>query len=138
MNALSHFDPDSEDQRKPLAIDLTNLSHCPTCRQELKKKVKREDLDNVILGFKLASGYKAEDKTWNRMFYKRYTKPAKELIEFMDGNWRMAVDCVQDISEKMIELGRDYTFETIAKHCGAWKKSRLEQEAKSPQGIKVL
>jgi hypothetical protein len=133
MNALSSFDPDSEEPRKAPAIDLKGLSHCPTCKQALAKKIKRDEIWKVIRVFKMVSWPDVEDKGWDKMYVRRYSRPAKELIEFM-GDWKLAADAVQDICQKMIELGRDYTFETIAKHSATWKKELLELEA-SPKRI---
>jgi hypothetical protein len=137
MNPLSSFDPDSENQRKAPAIDLTALTHCPTCKQQIAKKIKRDEIWKVIRVFKMVSWPDVEDKGWDAMFFPRYMRPAKELIQFM-GDWRWAADCVQDIYEKFTELGRTVTFETIAKHSSDWKKDRMEREAKTPEGIKII
>lgn len=137
MNALSSFDPDSEDAPKVPAFDLKGLSHCPTCKQALAKKIKRDEIWKVIRVFKMVTWNDPEDKAWDTMFVPRYMKPAKELIVFM-GDWRLAANCVQDICEKMMELGRGFTFETIAKHSATWKMNNQEQQAKVTEEIKVI
>ncbi len=132
---LSSYNPDTDET--PKKIDLTGLIHCPTCRQELKKKVNRDEIWKVVQVFKMVSWLDPNDKGWDKMFYPRYCKPAKELIEFM-GSWRWAADCVQDVYERLKELGRTVTFETIAKHSAQWKMDKLEREAKGETGIKII
>jgi len=103
------------------------MEKCQLCGQEIQPKASLDDIRKVVMVFKIVSGFKKEDKAWDKMFFGRYTKPAKELIAFL-GNWKDAGDCVQDIYERMKEIGRDVTFETIIKHCAEWKKNKQEKE----------
>lgn len=135
--SLSSFDPDQEEPRRNSIIDLKGMSHCPTCRQSLEKKIKRDEIWKVIRVFKMVSWIDVNDAGWDKMFYPRYMRPAKELILFM-GDWKMAADCVQDLYEKFNELNRTVMFETICKHAANWKKDWLEKEARSSSGIKII
>lgn len=99
---------------------------CPTCHQKIEKKVPRDDLRKVITVFKLASGIQKEDTEWDRLYFPRYAKSAKQLIQFL-GSWEKAADCIQDIIERLEGLGRSYTFETIVTHAASWKKDHQER-----------
>lgn len=105
------------------------MAKCPMCNQEIQKKVEREDLRKVVTVFKMVTGYDKEDKAWDRLYFSRYMKPAKQLLEFM-GNWRDAGDCIQDIYERFTAEGLTVTLETIIKHAAEWKKDKQEREAK--------
>lgn len=94
-----------------------------------KKPSKVEDLRKIVLTFKIVSGYEKDDRKWDSMFYSRYMKSAKELLNFM-GDWRMACDCIQDVYEKLASKGLTVTFETIVKHSADWKRDYLELEGK--------
>lgn len=131
------LDVDPEDAGKAPTIDLSRLSHCPTCKQQLTKKIKRDEIWKVIRVFKMVSWADPEDKAWDTMFYPRYMRPAKELIMFM-GSWKLAANAVQDLYEKFSELGRTVMFETICKHAANYKKDHLENEAKFPNKIEVI
>lgn len=94
-----------------------------------KKASKIDDLRKIVLTFKIVSGYEKDDRKWDSMFYSRYMKSAKELLNFM-GDWRMGCDCIQDVYEKLSSKGLTVTFETIVKHSADWKRDYLELEAK--------
>lgn len=101
---------------------------CPTCERVFEKKMDAIEIRKVILAFKMLQGFEKDDKSWDAMYYRRYTKSAKSLVQFI-GNWKDAVDCCQDIYEKFNDLGLTVTFETICKHAGEWKKDLLERRA---------
>lgn len=105
------------------------MKTCPLCKQELPIKADREDIRKVVTVFKMVTGYDKDDKDWDKLFYPRYVKPAKQLIQFL-GSWEWSADCIQDIYEKFSDQGFMVTMETIIKHSADWKKDKLEQEAK--------
>jgi hypothetical protein len=135
--SLSCFDPDAEVVKKAPTLDLSGLTHCPTCKQALAKKIKRDEIWKVIRVFKMVSWPDVEDKAWDTMFYPRYMRPAKELILFM-GDWKTAANAVQDLYEKFSELGCTVMFETICKHAANYKRDLMEREAKGQERIRVV
>ncbi len=98
------------------------------CNQELPKKVNRDDLMKIVYVFKMCQGVEKEDKGWDRVYFPRFSKPAKELLQLL-GDWKAAADCVQEIYEKYTSLGFTVTMETIIKHATEWRKDRREKEA---------
>lgn len=106
--------------------DRREESICPTCHQKIEKKIVRDDIRKVILVFKMASGYDKADKSWDTLFFARYTKAAKQLIQFL-GSWEKACDCIQETVERFEGLGRSYTMETIITHSASWKKDHQEK-----------
>ena len=109
---------------------------CPLCNQEVKKKEKisLNDIQKVIAIFKITTGFDKEDKSWDRMFFRRYVKHAKELIEFL-GDWKKAGYCIEEVYDKLHGAGFTVTFETICKHSGEWKKDFQEQEGRKNGAI---
>lgn len=100
----------------------------PIPKESLKKPLT--DIQKVITVFKMVSGFPKEDKEWDKMYFSRYSKSAKSLIEFL-GSWKQAGYCVEEIYEKLTAKGLTVTMETICKHSGDWKKDYLEKEAKN-------
>lgn len=87
---------------------------------------KLTDVQKVVTVFKLCQGYEKDDKSWDRAYFSRFSKSAKDLIEFL-GNWRDAADCVQDVYQKLSEKGLTVTLETVHKHAAEWKKDKAEK-----------
>lgn len=111
------------------------MKKCESCGQEIKEKVNLNEIRKVVTVFKMVSGFEKDDKAWDRMYFSRYTRSAKDLIDFM-GNWEWAADCVQDIYENLSGMDLTVTFETILKHAAKWKKDKQEREAK--HGVRNL
>ena len=87
---------------------------------------KLTDIQKIITIFKLASHFERDDKTWDKMYFSRYAKSAKSLLEFF-GNWKDAGNCIQDVYEKLTAKGLTVTMETICKHAADWKKDHQEK-----------
>lgn len=86
------------------------------------------DVQKVVTAFKMLQGFERDDKSWDKMHFARFSKSAKQLVDFM-GSWKDAVDCCQDVYEKLTSKGLTVTLETICKHSGDWKKDKMEKEA---------
>lgn len=98
------------------------------CNQKIEKKEKKEDLKKVIWAFKVCSGFE-NDKSWDRVYYARYTRQAKDLLTFLESS-EAAIDCIQDIYEKLTDLGYTPGMDAIVRGAPEWKKERREKEAK--------
>lgn len=128
MEALSVYDPDEKPKReKKEKVELRAGDTCPTCKRKIEKAITRDDIRSVIQVYKMVTGWDKDNAAWDRMYFRRYVGKVKDLIEFMDGDWAMAADAVQDIAEKMKDLGRTFTFETIVTHSASWKKDYQER-----------
>lgn len=120
------------------------MSKCKRCGYEEKDFQLTEslnDIQKVIVVFKVASGFERHDKSWDKVFFPRYSRAAKELIEFM-GNWKDAADCIQDTIERIKEWKDDasITLDGIIKnHAANWKKDRQEKNSRGEaSGISVI
>lgn len=82
------------------------------------KKVKElTPIQMVIRGFKEAKGIDADDKDWDRKFFARNAKVAKEVLNAFDGN---ALNAVFYILKKGSEWSHldDWGLEAIHRACG--------------------
>lgn len=66
-----------------------------------------------------------EIKAWDRQFFARHASAAKALLGFL-GSVETAVECMEDIRAKMVELGRDYSIETVVKWMDRWKQRKTD------------
>lgn len=113
------------------------MDFCETCGQRLPKEQRRDDIRRVVMIYKMASGYEKDDKGWDKIYFGRYMRPAKMLIEFL-GGWERAADAVQDIYEKLTSVGLTVTMETIVKHSADWKRDHQERIAKTNGELKAV
>lgn len=85
------------------------------------------DTQKIVTAFKMLQGFDKDDKAWDKMYFARFSKSASALLEFI-GNWKDAIDCCQDVYEKLSSKGLTVTLETISKHAGEWLKDKREKE----------
>lgn len=97
---------------------------------DLKKPKELTDVQKVVTVFKMCQGVPRDDKSWDRIYFSRFTKSAKALIDLL-GDWRSAGLCVQEIYEKLNSKGFTVTLETIIKHASIWKIENCEKEEKN-------
>ena len=82
--------------------------------------VLKDDLARVVVGWKMVTGYKKEDREWDKAHWGRTAKTARKLLDFI-GNWRDAVDCIEDIRADMTKKNLSCTIETVLNHSADWK-----------------
>ncbi len=78
------------------------------------------DIQKVVSAWKMLTGYKMDDKAWDKAHFSRHVRSAKKLIEFL-GGWRPAIRCMEDVYEKLTSKGLSVQIETILKHSSEWK-----------------
>ena len=90
-----------------------------------EKKKKLTDVQKVILGWKAIKGIPMDDKGWDKVFFKRYSSAAKDLLELfgLDG----AMDCMEYIHDKMDEIGKTCMLETVVKLSDMYRE-KIEKE----------
>jgi len=100
---------------------------------EPKAYVLDTPLQKVVCGYKMIQGFAKEDKIWDKAHYARCVKPAKILLEFFEGDYIKAVDCIEDLSNELKAKGLSWTLETIVKHSANYKlqKERGEYNGKA-------
>lgn len=125
--AMLHVNEPKESKVKEKKDTNTDVSPIPSSPKPMT------EIQKVITVFKLASGFEQSDKVWDKTFFPRYTRDAKELIEFF-GNWKDAADCVQDTVEKIKEWKSDASISLgaiLTKHAAEWKKDKQERSPKN-------
>lgn len=83
------------------------------------------DVQKLVLGFKAVMGVDPEDKGWDAVYFRRYSKPASELLKLFGGEGPKAADCIDAVVQALEKRGLSWTPETVVKHAGDWKNGRL-------------
>lgn len=110
------------------------MDPCPFCHQELKEeKVGLDDIRKVVRGFQIVQGFgEMEDKQWVRSYFQVNVRAAKKMLVLF-GNWRDAVNCIQDTYERLAKVDESFRpgLEKIySSHALEWKKNKQEKAAK--------
>lgn len=75
-------------------------------------KIPKAVIDKVIETYKVAKGYKIDDKNWNNLYWARNVKPAKKLITFF-GNAEKACECIKYFANEYKKTNLEWSL------CGA-------------------
>lgn len=86
----------------------------------------KTDIQKVVCAWKKLTGYKVDDRQWDKAHFSRHSKTAKNLIEFL-GGYKNAIDCMEDIYTKMKKHKLSCTIDTVLKHSADWK-IKMEKE----------
>lgn len=116
----SHGNAIKESKGKESKVKVTTIVTLPQTDQPLT------DIQKIVIGFKMIQGYPKDDKAWDKLNFSRCSRSAKALLDFL-GGWKLAVDCSQDIYERLTGKGLTVTLETIIKHAAEWKKDQMEK-----------
>ena len=68
-----------------------------------------------------------EDKSWDKKFYPKYVKFAKEILDFCQGNEKQSERVIYEIAEYLEGKKLDYNLATIARWRWRWKKGFKEE-----------
>jgi len=74
------------------------------------------DVQRVVLAWKGIIGMDLQDKNWDRTFFSRFSKPARELLEGFGGDWRRTVQCMEFVYNDLRSKNLDCKLETVVKH----------------------
>lgn len=103
---------------------------CPTCGHELEgepQKMNAANVRRVILGWKIQTGIAADDKEWNRVHFKRFIRPAQELLKLFGGDADTALDCIEDCWERIVKKqGLSLSLEGVVKNSDMFRQKWLE------------
>lgn len=83
------------------------------------------DVQRVVHGFKAVMGVSDDDVGWDRVYFPRYARSAKDLLTLFEGNLDRVADCIDQVSAAMERKKLSWTPETLVKHAGDWKNGRL-------------
>jgi len=84
----------------------------------------KTDLQKIVLGFKLKMGNPKEDREWDKVYFPRFSKPARELLALFRGDVGHCLDCIEKIVDKLERDKLTWTPETIVKHAANWQNGR--------------
>lgn len=97
----------------------------PPKHPELKPPRKPTGVQEVVRAFKITMKVDENDKAWDKVYYRRYSRPANDLLGLFGGDLGMVCDCIEAVSGKLEKKGLSWTPETIVKHAGDFKNGRL-------------
>lgn len=87
--------------------------------------VPKTPIQKIVTAFKLAIGIPKEDKSWDKIYYPKYSKPAKEILELFGGDIGTAINCIESITNHLNKNNLSWTPHTIVKHAGNWKHGKF-------------
>jgi hypothetical protein len=79
----------------------------------------------VMAAYKLLTGVAIDDRTWDGLYYPKFSRYRVELLKFFGGNVEMVVKCMEGIKKWAEGKGIDWTLATVAKRASDWKTGRL-------------
>lgn len=85
----------------------------------------KTDVQKVVSGFKAVMNVPDSDREWDAVYFRRYSRPAADLLRLCGGDVLVVADCIDQVSAAMEKKGLSWTPETIVKHAGDWKNGRL-------------
>lgn len=74
------------------------------------------DAQKLVLHWKLQMGHPLDDFEWDKVYFPRFAKAAKDLLIITRGDWEKAVERSIAIIEKLKAKNLDWMPETIVKH----------------------
>lgn len=82
-------------------------------------------IQQVVSGFKAVMNVPDDDRGWDAVYFRRYSRPAADLLRLCGGEVSVVADCIDQVSGALDKRGLSWTPETIVKHAGDWKNGRL-------------
>lgn len=84
-------------------------------------KIRKEtDLQKVVKAYFIKKEYKDKWEDWCKIYFRRYCKPAKQLIDYFK-DYKKAVDCIDDLGSFYDKKDLTWTLDTIVKNAPDWK-----------------
>jgi hypothetical protein len=95
----------------------------------INDKKKETPVQIVIRYWKELQEIPADNKAWDRVFYKRYARSAKDLVELM-GDVEKAIECIKFLVEHFESSNLNYTLETIVKWSDYYRREGTKRGKK--------
>lgn len=83
------------------------------------------DVQRVVLCFKAVMNIPMDNKDWDSVYFKRYTRPAKDLLALFGGDMAKVGDCIDQVVGALERKRLSWTPETIVKHASSWMTGAL-------------
>lgn len=84
------------------------------------------ELGQVIKAYKLAKHQKIDDTDWDKLNISLIRGEARQLLGYFK-NWKLAAECIGDISQELEEKHLDWNFKTIVSRAADWNLKRGER-----------
>lgn len=117
-------DTPSETPEKPPAVPVPKP---PEDQKQPEPRPPRvpTPVQNVVKAFKITMGVDENDVAWDKVYFRRYSRPAADLLALFGGDIGWVCDCIEAVAGKLEKKGLSWTPETIVKHAGDFKNGRL-------------
>lgn len=86
----------------------------------MKKEKELTPTQILVEHYKTLKGF-GGDKGWDKLYFPRCSKSAKLLWEYLE-TLENCQACMKAVQTKMDKEGLEWTFETIVKRAGEWKR----------------
>ena len=78
-------------------------------------------VQRVVLAYKIAKGFKAEDRAWDQEFYAMNASYASRLLNLLGQDPEKAIDCIADSSERFDKLGMpSWSLSAVCQYAPEW------------------
>jgi hypothetical protein len=85
----------------------------------------KTDVQKVVMAFKLSMGVPKDDRDWDGVYFRRYSRAAGDLLTLFRKDVGRVADCIEAVSGALTRKGLSWTPETIVKHASDWKEGKL-------------
>ena len=116
------IDPkDSPKDKDKDSVDVKTLGERVVEREEYAPPDKTKDpVGAMVFAYKLLKGVKADDRKWDKRFWVRWVKDAKEIVTSI-GEINDAISFLQHHAEKLQGANYSWNLHTIADRAVEWK-----------------
>lgn len=84
-------------------------------------------MQKVVRAYKRLIEIPEDDASWDRAYWARYSKCAKTMLDLFSNDLNRICECMIGVSDLMKEKKLDWTFETIVKRAGDWKRDHPKE-----------
>lgn len=85
----------------------------------------KTDVQKVVMAFKLSMGVQRDDRDWDGVYFRRYSRAASDLLALFRKDVGRVADCIEAVSGVLTRKGLSWTPETVVKHASDWKEGKL-------------
>jgi hypothetical protein len=85
----------------------------------------KTDVQKVVMAFKLTMGVPRDDRAWDGVYFRRYSRAAGDLLTLFQKDVGRVADCIEAVAGSLKRKGLSWTPETIVKHASDWKEGKL-------------
>lgn len=89
-----------------------------------KEYLLKDNISKVLYIYKIlknVSPEPVEQRKWDKLNYKRFSKSAKLILDYFDDDYKKSADCVKWVKEKLEKDNLNWTLETVVKYSAEYK-----------------